>query len=533
MKKLTFNTIEPFIFFSVLLLNLIPIFSGKFFPTMDGAAHLNNATIIKELLINGSSPLGEAFKFNSELVPNWIGHFILVVLKFFLPSYLAEKILILIYFIGMPIAFRELIRVISPNNILYSFFIFPFTYSSLFLFGFYNFSFGIILFLITTTYWLKVYKTNLQHKEVLILFVLITITYFSHIFLFAILLMTIAIHTVIYFLSEYIEKPEDIKMCFLRFLKVTLQLILASIIPLALFIIYILSRNSFQNENQVQVTELIAWIKNIKPLIAYNPPLEEAFTTKIFYAIAILIFIGCYTEINKFLSVTTKNKQLLKQFFVLKISWFVVVTVLLLMYFFLDLADDGDSGGFFKVRVGLLLFILLVAWASTFEVSKWMSILSIFVVLYMNQKLNSYYSSVIKELDFHAQECYEISKKIPAYSVVLPIDVSGHWLKGHFSNYLGADNPLIILENYECSKEYFPLVWNNSSIPNYMINGKSAGEIPCLWWKSNTNNSKKEIDYIFVLGDINSTSDNCLKEILVNIDIVYQSPQSTLLKISK
>lgn len=533
MKKLTFNSIEPFIFFGIVLINLMPLFAGKFFPTMDGPSHLNNATLIKEILFNGSDSLNQVFRINPEPVPNWIGHFILVFLKLFFPSYLAEKILLLIYFIGLPLAFRGLIKTISPNNILYSYFIFPFTYSSLLLFGFYNFSFGIIFYLISITYWIKV-NNSVGLKENIILFLLVIATYFSHIFLFAILLTTISINIIFSSLHDYFNKPEDLKIVFANFLKKTIRILLVSIVPGIFFVFYIISRNSLHNSDIVPINNLISWIKNIRPIIAYNPPLEEAFTTKIFYIIAILVVIGGYTEINNMLYGAINKKSILTRLININNSWLIVFFVLFCMYFFLPLADDDDAGGFFKVRLALLFFIILLIWISTLTISKWMNIIAISIMLFFHFKLNEYYATVIKELDIHAQECYELSQKIPANSVVLPVDVSGHWLKGHFSNYLGSDNPLIILDNYECTKGYFPVIWNENSFPNYLLNGKNPDEIPCLWWKSNQKNEPYEIDYVFVLGDVGSINESCLQEnILFNLEMVYQSTSCSLFKSKK
>ncbi len=295
---------------------------------------------------------------------------------------------------------------------------------------------------------------------------------------------------------------------------------------------YIISRNSLQNNSNVPTEDLISWIKNIRPIIAYNPPLEEAFTTKIFYLIAILVVLGVYLEINKLFSSKFSIKTLVSTILPVINPWFFIVSILLIMYFFLPLADDDDAGGFFKVRLGLLFFIMLIVWISTLKVSKWMNIIAVSAVIFFHFKLNNYYCTVINELDFQAQECYKAAEVIPENSVVLPLDFSNHWLQGHFSNYLGADKSLIILENYECDKGYFPLLWNKEKYPNFLLDGKTPDEIECLWWKTDLNNGKKQIDYVFILGDINTIFDACIQtNILYKFEKVYQGSGCTVFKV--
>ena len=180
---------EKWVFLSVTILNLFPIFLGKFFPTLDGPSHLYNSNLIVNLLFN-SEGLSSFYALNPELVPNWSGHFILSVFKSALPAFLAEKILLLTYFIGLPYAFRSLVTQVNAKNILASYLIFPFLYSYPFMLGFYNFSLALGFMLLALSYWLKhqedIYSSN---KAKMVMFVLFMLTYFSHLIVFAVLLL--------------------------------------------------------------------------------------------------------------------------------------------------------------------------------------------------------------------------------------------------------------------------------------------------------------------------------------------------------
>ena len=134
MRVKIFSTIEKYFFLIVTILNLIPVLSGKFFTTLDGAAHLYNSNLINILLFENNIDLQNFFVLNHEPVPNWTGHFILSFFNYFFPAFIAEKILVLLYLIGLPYSFRRLIKTISPDNYLLSYFIFPFSYSLFFCF---------------------------------------------------------------------------------------------------------------------------------------------------------------------------------------------------------------------------------------------------------------------------------------------------------------------------------------------------------------------------------------------------------------
>ena len=103
--------------------------------------------------------------------------------------------------------------------------------------------------------------------------------------------------------------------------------------------------------------------------------------------------------------------------------------------------------------------------------------------------------------------------KIEPFKTVLPVKNSDNWLHGHASNYLGIDKPMVILENYEASLDYFPIRWNRNNIPNLYF-GEMSSANDCLSWESNSNNDIAVIDYIFLLNDEQeSISNECINQI--------------------
>jgi hypothetical protein len=527
MKNNKINSIEKYFFLLITGLNLIPILSGKFFPTLDGPAHLYNSQLINSLLFEGNKLLSDFFSFTHEPVPNWTGHIILSFFNLFLPAFVAEKVLLLFYMIGLPLSFRALLKTIYPSNNLFSYLIFPFTYSFVFFLGFYNFSIALVFMLITLNYWIK-HEDNLSSiKNMVILSLLTTLTYFSHIFVFGILIIIIGLYilmkgTIKIFDDSTLKK--EILVYSFRKLRI---LLISSFIPLVLFVYYFYLRSNSGNNIFLSHSELIDWLKNIRPIIALNSLVEEVYTKKIFYIISSICIIALYNRINE---IHLNTKFSFKNVIRISDVWLFASIAILFLYF--KLPDSDGSAGYVTVRLGLLFFIFLIIWLSTQNLKKWYSLLVVAAVLYCHFKLNVYYTSATKGLNKVAIECNNASNHILPNSIVLPLNYSDNWLYGHFSNYLGIDKPMIILENYECGTGYFPLKWNENSMPNTLFGDMSIDNQSCSQWKSNTQNSPIKIDYVFVLGNIDLKTDSCNQKIkqtlLDNYTLIYHSENCNL-----
>lgn len=523
MKKNKFNSLEKYFFLLITGLNIIPIISGKFFPTLDGPAHLYNSQLINSLLFDSNSLLSTFFNFNKEAVPNWTGHIFLSFFNLFLPAFLAEKIFLLFYMIGLPLSFRILIKNISTNNNLISYLIFPFTYSFIFILGFYNFSIALIFLIITLNYWIKHEENISSMKNIFQLFLLITLTYFSHIFVFGILMFIILLHISTRAIIRIIDKSNLLKEIVIESFRKLGVLLLSSFIHLLLFSYYFYSHSNSENNIFLNYTELTDWLKKIRPIIAYNTIVEEVYTKKIFYAILSISVIAIYNRVNE---IQLKKRITFRNIIRVSDVWLFSSICILILYF--KLPDSDGSAGFVSVRLGLLFFLILIIWLSTQYYRKWYSLLIVGFVLYCNFKLNIYYTSVTNELNKVAIECNNASEYILPNSIILPLNYSDNWLYPHFSNYIGVDKPMVILENYEGTTGYFPLKWNDKSIPNTLIGDKGIIDLTgCIQWRSNANNQSIKIDYVFVFGNIDLKTDSCNQEIkqiiLENYTLTYYS----------
>lgn len=177
----------------------------------------------------------------------------------------------------------------------------------------------------------------------------------------------------------------------------------------------------------------------------------------------------------------------------------------------------GTGIGFVSSSLVLFFFLFLIIWLATQKVPVWLKIIVFIIINYVNFALLKVYYKSISVLNYTAIEIYNASEKIEPFSTVFPIKNSDCWIYGHISNYLGIDNPIIILENYEASLNDFPLKWNLEKIPNLHL-GDLQNVNDCFNWISVTENRPIQIDYVFILTTKKEIlSDKCkekLKEIL-------------------
>ncbi|KFD38298.1 hypothetical protein AT05_10865 [Schleiferia thermophila str. Yellowstone] len=483
---------SKYLFYVTLLINVLLLFSTKFYPSMDGPAHLYNANILLHLL-RGNDFLSEFYSINNLPIPNWISHIILLIFQSFLPSWMAEKILLIIYVSGMALSFRYLIKVLNPKNISLSILIFPFIYSFLFHLGFYNFSLSFILFFSTLGYWIHSFNSKNKYKY-FILFLLITMTYFTNLLIFGFLGLTMGLYVLYFSVKKYLDDHDMLSA--LRFCSRNLLILLLISLPgLIFFLIFYVNVQFYPSEEAYSVKELIKWINDARPFIVFDYADEEIITEQFLHVLLLLLgtsFLLNNEEKSNYNNIEKAN---------------VIAIPLLLSIFLYFVTPNGSSAGMMSDRYCLILYMLGLVWVVSRSVATKFNGILIFSILILHfGLLFKHLNDTIKKLDANAIAINMADEYISENSIVLPVNLSDHWLETHFSNYLGVDKPMVILENYEASVNWFPIKWNSEKIPNILLKDKNS--ISEIQWINNINStSTKQIDYVLLYGNLNKIND--------------------------
>lgn len=510
---------ETAVFVFLLLANTIPIFSGEYFITLDGPAHLYNAYIIKSLAFNESNIIDQFFMLNEIIVPNWSSHFLLSIFLIWLPSFMAEKLLLFIYLIAFPLAFRGIIMYNSTANRLLSYFAFPLAYSFPFLMGFYNFSIALTLCLITLLYWVRNEEKSFKIWDYILLSLLLTSTFFSHILIFAILIFLLTVRILNEGIKQhYIGNGNSVvfKDGFnkLKFLSIS------SILPLYLTYRYYSTAVQYSSLKYLSFDELLLGIKNLNPIVTFSIE-QEAHAGTIFFVLAGLFIYIVVTRIYASkMKLNFDFRKLISSSFKEPNYWFIMAVIFILLYF--TLPNQIGAGGFISIRIGLIFFIFLIFWFSTKYFPKWILVISIVITMYINLKLNQFYIENNLALNQFTADIKSVAEQVPENSIILPITGNDYWILSHLSNYLGTDKPMLILNNYECVTQYFPVVWNESKIPKLIVENSSTKFLDCTYWKSNENGKTKKIEYLIQIGGNYYFTENCVNIIDSSIQINYE-----------
>lgn len=475
---------------------------------MDGPAHIYNSNILLQLL-KGNNVLSQFYSINSIPVPNWTSHLILLIFHSFLPGWVAEKILQIIYVSGMAISFRYLIKTLNPKNVSLSILIFPFIYSFLFHLGFYNFSLSFILFFFTLGYWLDSFYSKNTYKH-FVLFFLITITYFSNLIIFGFLGLTMGLYILYFSLKKYIAN-KDFASTIQFFSKRILILLIISLPSLIFLTLFFVNVHFYSSGEVYPVKELIKWINDARPFIVYDYTGEEIITEQFFHILLLLLAFSLLKTSRG------ANKQDISYE---KINILAIPLILSILLLFIT--PNGSGASMMSYRYCLVFYMIGLTWIVARSIKARLNGMLIFCILILHfSLLFKHLNGAIRKLDENAITISKIDKYVPENSIVLPISLSDNWLELHFSNYLGVDKPLIILENYEASVGWFPIKWNSENLPNIVLGNKSS--ISGIQWISNTKSMfTKQIDYILLYGNLSNIDDPKWSELKEQLSLGFK-----------
>jgi len=102
----------------------------------------------------------------------------------------------------------------------------------------------------------------------------------------------------------------------------------------------------------------------------------------------------------------------------------------------------------------------------------------------------------------------EASRALSLGATVLPINFEPEWLKGHQGAELGLYNEVHVLDNYECSMGYFPLVWRKDLPSPLYWHLMTATDKQCFEWLQDYVDAKETpaMDQIALIGPVDSAS---------------------------
>ena len=455
------NKLEQGLFVLLLIIHLVVIWTLDLFLTQDGPSHLYNSKLLIDLVLNHNPELyGQFFVINTNLFPNWFSSVLLSVLLLLFEPIIAEKVLISILSVCLPLVFRYTILKINENNSFLSLIAFFFAINYFLIYGFYNFCFSLIFLLLFIGLFHQ-YRQRVSIYSTIGMAVFLLLIYFSHPVALILSFLLIGFDSLFEGIQTGINR---------KFLVLLAHKCLMVSPSLILFLIFFF--NSQGSDGQLFVNNFnlsaIAKLFTLRYFTVFN---EYEFIVHLLLCLFILLL---------FWRIPTKlvtKKTGIKSPYLL-----ATIAVCLFMYFFVN--DSLAGGGFLTRRLAFMVFFLTVIWLCQYEINNklrrtsliFISLLSIILVAvrYPSQSKASTMASEIDLIDQH----------IVDHSVILFVNLAQKGGAGdkqiarvrmfkHLIGYLASKKEVISIDNYEANTQYFPINWQGKTNPYPVVLDKN------------------------------------------------------------
>lgn len=432
-----------YLFYSLLLFNIILLCSTKFFPTIDGPAHVYNSIIIKELIL-GNELFADYFTFNYFFAPNWGTHLIMAILQFCFPALIVEKIFLILYISSMALSFRFLIKQINPEALSLSIFIFPAIYTFLFYCGFYNFSFSFVLLFFTLGLWIKFYP-SIKRRYWILFSLLLIFTYYTNILTLAFLGISMGLYAIYYTYNFYQNKQT------LKELAKKMTCLLVAALPSLILVLIFYTHIQFQ-----PVQGNPDWLATLK-MVGKGRALVVYYDTEIKNTIPIVILLLIILGIS-FIK-KREDKWLTK-------ADIILIPALITLFLLFTTHPDAQVG-MMDIRYCTIFFILSTLWIIGRAKNIKINAIFIVLVIFFHIRILLDTQESIELLNENAHAVYNSANHIEENSLVLPVLLDVGWVEGHIYSYVGYHKNVLLLRNYEACLKWFPIRLKDPTLSSY------------------------------------------------------------------
>jgi hypothetical protein len=424
-KKNRLAGIEPWLFISLLLLNVVPLFFTGWFPSLNGPDHLYSSRVFTGLL-TGDSLFKSWFEFH------WLSsglslQLVLGLLKLLLPAWLAEKILLALLVSLLPVAFRYLITGVQKNAVLLHFLIFPLSWSFLLMLGDYSFALGLITGLFILGWYLR-NMDDMHLRGRLSLGLLMILLALTHAAVFILFCLVIAIINLIWFW----ENRDYHRIGLLIFLGTGLLIFLPSLI---LFLLILQGTSEEAGIGFMGAGEHLKWIFVSRPLIVYAWDSEWPWALVYTFALGLPPSWMLYRRIKGQADKITDDKG----------RFFLFSSLGLLLAYFIVPDVWSGMGSNLSVCILVLFQILFIGWMAIKKTPIPVQAGAVILALIPMISLGVMHIHEQQGLSRAIKSMERISRQIPEGTVVYPVNCSDNWLQKNLPGYLGVEKNSVIL----------------------------------------------------------------------------------------
>lgn len=458
---------------AILLFNGLWVVMVPAFPTLDGWAHLQTARMLF------GAPTGDVFCSNPGIVPNRTGHLLLGLLQLVLPGLLAERVLLGIIVAASGLGAYALMRAYGGRSPLLLL-VLPFTVNFMLALGFHNFLLGAALAFVLAAWWAG--RDRVGWLQTFALLPATLLLFYTHTTALALFLLLAGGHELAVFAR--LQHRDDQRSHSGRW-KALLLFTAACLPSLVLYVLFSLTQQGAWGDvdRAKNLTELF----DLRSILLYTAEGEAKFR----YATKLLL-VG---SMGLVLFIRLRHRPLR----VLHSDVLLAVSLLLIGLYFV-VPDSSGYASYITVRLQWTAVVLAVIWMASQAIPFAAVIVPVAAVLLLHTaRLNQLHDTTAPLVD-RLSQVTEAANTLPSGSVVLPLSFEENWLLGHIPSLLAAERDIVLLDNYECGLDYFPMVWC-TDLPGYLRDHLTYKD-RCLHWLDEHLRSARapRIDRIVVIG---------------------------------
>jgi hypothetical protein len=165
----------------MIVVQLVPIWAFRYLPTTDGAAHVASAEVMRKYADPALSVFRKYYVLATRPIPNLAGHLVLAGLGAVVSPTVAEKVLVSLYVVLLPLGVRYGVRSIRRGATPLAWVAFAMVYNYLYAQGFYNFVLSCGVFFFVVGYWVR-NRDRMDWRRGVVLGVLAGVLYVCHLF---------------------------------------------------------------------------------------------------------------------------------------------------------------------------------------------------------------------------------------------------------------------------------------------------------------------------------------------------------------
>ena len=546
----------PYLFVLLLVLHLLPIWVYDYFPTSDGPAHLSTAASLLLLHSDDFPIFREYYESNWTLSSNqFVAASLFLLMIFFEPIY-AEKILLSLYVILLPVAALYALTSLRSSALVFSFLIFPFLYSRLIHMGLYNYSLSLPFFFFVVGYYLKYYSSP-RAIHVISLSSLLLATYFIHIFAAVNAIVAIgSIATARFFLHTFAagttgsRSPQWNSAAAWNHLGAVTLACAPTIIFVLMFVISLLAiepggAGIVFESFMIRISRLAA----ASVLVSFSllDVIEGVALNVLFFVLVIVAGrrIVLLREVNR-------TDEIL----------FAALTFAVI--FLLIPERVGSEVGFLSERTVVYVYFMLILWLGTqsfqLGVRRAVGVMAIFLAiggLAYRMPIYGIHNEEIREYTSASKYIEKNSTVLPIFAeqTVIPmtIDAIRDAVKAgpgtvyrlprlnplrHAIGYIAANHQIVDLKNYQARKKVFPIRFRPDRIVGYkrVICDPNAGPLSELDISGYNTKTGGRIDYVLFWGNLTNCPETeggrkLLRDLETGYELIHTSEPNALMKV--